>query len=312
MLDKINLNKKMGKKEYDDRMAPLELRFGELQRECRKLGIPVMILFEGFGAAGKGTMINRLIRPLDPRGFSVFTTGKETKEDKMHPYFWRFATKTPPKGGMHIFDRSWYQGIIEDKQLTCDEINAFEEQFTEDGDVIIKFFLYITKKEQKKRFEALESNKETRWRVTKKDWMHNENYKTYLERFDHMLIRTDTPNAPWVVVEAMDKEYASCKIMTTVVSRLEEAICQKKKELEAKEAECKKESNTVLHEVAPGFANGVLNGSDLTKDISPEEYKAKKKDLQKRLSVLHNKMYQERVPVMLAFEGWMQEEKVVR
>ena len=72
MLDKINLEKKMSKKEFDERMAPLEIRFGELQRECREAGIPIVILFEGFGAAGKGTMINRLIRPLDPRGLDVY------------------------------------------------------------------------------------------------------------------------------------------------------------------------------------------------------------------------------------------------
>lgn len=299
MLDKINLEKKMSKKEYDERMAPLEIRFGELQRECRDVGIPIVILFEGFGASGKGTMINRLIRPLDPRGFQVFTIGKDSKNEKLHPYLWKFTTKIPAKGKMHIFDRSWYQGVVENNRLTCDEIVQFEEQFTEDKLVLIKFFLHISKKEQRKRFEGLESNRETRWRVTKKDWKQNKEYDKYLTCFDDMLIQTDTANAPWTVVEATDREYAACKIMTTVVERLEEALRMAKKTQEGA-----KESDFLADSVVSGFANGVLNGIDLSLTLSPEEYKKRKKTLQSKLSLLHSKMYQQRVPVVLAFEGW--------
>lgn len=296
MLDKIDLGKTMGKKEYDERMAPLEIRFGELQRECKELGIPIMILFEGFGASGKGTMINQLIRPLDPRGFQVFATGKQTEEDKMHPYFWRFVTKTPSNGRMHLFDRSWYQGIISDQVISYEEINRFEEQFTEDGNIIIKFFLYINKKEQKNRFEKLESSAETKWRVKKKDWNQNNDYEQYLKRFDEMLIRTDKSDAPWIVVEAMDKQYAACKIISYVVSRLEMAVETKKK--------AKTKEVFSLDYQAEKFANGVLNGVDLSLDIAPEVYKAERKDLQTRLTLLHNKMYLQRIPVILAFEGW--------
>lgn len=298
MLEKIDLNKKMTKKEFKEKAEPLEIRFGKLQRECKELGIPIMVIFEGYGAAGKGTLINRLIRPLDPRGFQVHTIGKETKEDKMHPYFWRFFTKTPAKGRMHLFDRSWYRGLLEDDKLTCEEINQFEKQFTDDGNLIIKFFLCITKKEQKKRFQALEANKETAWRVTKEDWEHNEDFELWTERFDNMLIRTDTPYAPWTVVEAMDKEYAACKILSTVVSRMEAAIRQAKEKKEAKQA-------VFFADTLPdGFENGVLNGVDLSLSLTREEYKKKKNELQQRLELLHNKMYQKRVPVVLAFEGW--------
>ncbi len=277
-------------------MAPMEIEFGELQRECRELGIPIMIIFEGFSAAGKGTMINRLIHPLDPRGFKVFTTGKATEEDKMHPYLWRFVTKTPAKGRMHLFDRSWYQGVLKEDSLDYDEINNFEKQFICDGTLLVKFFLFISKEEQKKRLEKLEVNKDTAWRVTKKDWKQNREYEKKLEQFDEMLIRTDTPDAPWTVVEAMDREYASCKILSTMMARMKAAISAKKMQKSVEE---------YLTDVVPqGFENGVLKGIDLTKEISPEDYKKKKKDLQRRLSLLHNKMYQKRVPVVLAFEGW--------
>ena len=111
MLDKGNDGaKKKFRKDYDERLAHLEIRMGELQRQCRSMGIPIVIVFEGFSASGKGTMIGRMIRPLDPRGFQVFTMEKETKEDKRHPYLWRYATKMPAKGRIHIFDHSWIRG----------------------------------------------------------------------------------------------------------------------------------------------------------------------------------------------------------
>lgn len=294
MLEKVDMNRKAEWNDYDDRMAHLEIRMGELQRECRQLGIPIAIVFEGFSASGKGTMIGKMIQPLDPRGFKVYTMEKESEDEKMHPYFWRYATKMPAKGRIHIFDRSWYLGYP--GHLQTEEIRQYERQFTNDGTVVIKFFLAITKKEQKKRLTALEKNHDTKWRVTSKDWKKNKNYDTYLLQYDSMLIQTDTANAPWVVVEAMDKKYAICKIMTTVVKRLEAAV-------EAKQ------SGSGTMEAVPDLLedrlrNGVLQGVDLSLTLAPEEYKKKRKDLQRRMKLLHNKMYLQRVPVVLAFEGW--------
>ena len=100
MLEKIDLTKKMGKKEFKQRMDVLTVKLGILQRECRDLKIPVIIVFEGFGAAGKGTLINQLIQPLDPRGFRVFAISGESEEEQMRPFLWRFWTKTPARGGL--------------------------------------------------------------------------------------------------------------------------------------------------------------------------------------------------------------------
>ncbi len=294
MLEQINMKKKADWQDYDARMAHLEIRMGELQRKCKELGIPIMIVFEGFEASGKGTMINKMIQPLDPRGFKVFTMEKEYEEDKMHPYLWRYSIKTPEKGRIHIFDRSWYQGL-ENNCLSMEEIRQYERQFTDDGMVLIKFFLAITKKEQKKRLAKLEEEKSTKWRVQKKDWQKNKEYDTCLLQFDRMLIQTDTSNAPWTVVEAMEKRYAICKIMTTVVNCLESAVHQREAGVKV---------NEPVQELSDDLLSGVLNGIDLTLDLEPEEYKRKRKDLQRRMASLHNKMYLKRVPVILAFEGW--------
>lgn len=295
MLDKIDMHKKADWKDYTDRMAHLEIRMGELQRQCKELGIPIMVVFEGFEASGKGTMINKMIQPLDPRGFQVYTMEKESEDDRMHPYFWRYFIKTPARGRIHIFDRSWYQGC-ENGMVGTEEIRQFERQFTDDGTLVIKFFLAITKKEQKRRLIKLESSDSTSWRVCKRDWKKNEKYDKCLKKFDRMLIETDSSYAPWTVVEAMDKKYAICKIMTTMVNSMEAAVA--KRESSVKESVRQPEIST------EDLRNGVLQSVDLSLDITPEEYKKKKKDLQKRLGILHNQMYLKRVPVVLAFEGW--------
>lgn len=177
MLEKIDLSKKMDKDTYKQVIGEQSERLGLLQRELRTAGIPVMIVFEGMGAAGKGTQINRLIQAMDPRGFEVFANSKATEEEQLRPFLWRFWTKTPADGRIAIFDRSWYRqvtierfdGQIKEKNLpeAFQDILSFERQLDDGGMVIIKLFLYISQEEQKKRFKKLEDSKETSWRVTR-------------------------------------------------------------------------------------------------------------------------------------------------
>ncbi len=170
MLEKIDLNKKIDKKESKAVIEKLSTKLSYLQRICKDEQIPTTILFEGFGASGKGTMINQLIQPLDPRGFLVYSIQRPTVEEVKRPYLCRFFSKLPSKGRIALFDRSWYRRVLNDRidkitnkeELECafDEINNFEKLLTDDGMVIIKFFLYITKKEQKERFEKLRNQKQ--------------------------------------------------------------------------------------------------------------------------------------------------------
>ncbi len=327
MLENLDLNRTLSKKEYKEVTEKLSPRLAELQRTCKELGIPIMIIFEGWGASGKGTMINQLIRPLDPRGFQVFTIQKPNEEESMRPFLWRFFTKTPAKGRIHLFDRSWYQRILDEgmrqgmdkekRMAAYEEIHSFEELLTADGMVIIKFFLHISKEEQHKRLKKLEKAKETAWRVTAQDWHRNKEYDKYLHASDEMIIYTDREEAPWTVIEATDREYASAKILNCVVNRLEQAVKkvqgdrayeeEKKrlaKEAAARTAEEKADRDQERQKISEQFRTGVLAGVDLSKSLTKEEYKKKLKKLQERLRELHSEMYLKRVPVVLAFEGW--------
>lgn len=319
MLEQIDLTKAMGKDEYKEKMEVLEPTLSRLQRECKDLGIPVLVVFEGFGAAGKGVQINRLIHPLDPRGFKVFATKQETKEERMYPFLWRFWTKTPEKGRIAIFDTSWYRRVYVDRfegkvspeelAYAYQEINTFEKALTDDGAVIVKFFLYISKKEQKKRFEVLCSSKETAWRVSKEDLKRNEEYGTYKSMMEEMLEKTETECAPWTIVEAMDRRFATVKILSAMIENLSEKISEVRKAQEAREKGKETVELPVTEPVSDTveknlLESSVLSKADLSLSYSKEEYRKKLKNLQERMSILHSELYSRRIPVVLGFEGW--------
>lgn len=302
MLEQVDVDKKMSKDEYEKKMESLSTRLGELQRKCKEQKIPVMVTFDGVDAAGKGTMINRVIQFLDPRGYRVFTTGKAGEEEKMRPYFWRFFTKTPEKGRMHIFDQSWYRGVYEG-EIGEKDATEFEKMLIQDGTLIVKFFLLISAKEQKKRLEKMEKDEDTRWRVCKQEKENNKNYAECLKKQDSILVHTDIAESPWVIVEGTDKLYAACKIVSTLVSRMEEAL----------QASLTPQQETPkLPEAEECFRNGVLHGIDLSKSMTKEEYQVEKKKLQKKLRSLHNQMYLKRLPVVLRSKAGMPEEKEAR
>ena len=321
MLEKVDLLKKLSKEEYKEKMSQLETKIGQLQRECKALKIPIMIVFEGFGAAGKGLQIGKLIQSMDPRGFHVYPVKNETEEERMHPFLWRFWIKTPEKGRIAIYDGSWYRRVLIDrfekrtkeKELpeAFHSINSFEEQLADDGNVIIKLFLDIDKKEQKKRFEKLQKNKETVWRVTQGDIERNAHYNEYAAMMEDMLFKTDTDYAPWTIIEATDRRFATVKIYTTVVKAMADQIekleRQRKKDTADQEtddhmnvSEVAREADKELRELQVS----ILSKADLSLKYTREEYEAKLDKLQKKIEKLHGELYRRRIPVVLGFEGW--------
>lgn len=313
MLEQLDLTKAMSKKDYKERMAILEPELARLQRTCKAEKIPVVILFEGFGASGKGYQIGKLIHALDPRGFYVHSIGPESTDEMMHPFLWRFWTKLPAKDQIAIFDRSWYRkvlidrfdGVISEHRLIpyYNEINSFERQLAADGTVMIKLFLCIDKKEQKKRFKKLLDTKSSSWRVTEDDLKRNKQFHLYKNMSDEMLEHTDTAYAPWTIVESMDREFATVKIYTAVIEALKAAL-RRKAEGSA--------SDTAVSNVpipASEYSDEVLRTSslqkvDLSLALTKEEYKQELKKLQDRIEELHGELYRRRIPVILGFEGW--------
>ena len=202
------------------------------------------------------------------------------------------------EAGTAGFKKDRFDGKITESQLpgAFQDILSFERQLTDGGAVIIKLFLYISKEEQRKRFKKLDGSKETSWRVNEADWERNERYEEYLQINEEMLEKTDTENAPWTIIEATDKNYGAMKILATVSDRLEYELVKRRQQA--------KEKKPIPALPDEKYKTGVLSGVDLTKTLTRKDYKKQIDKLQKRLEVLHNEIYQLRIPVVIGFEGW--------
>lgn len=312
MLEKLDLTRELSKAEYKERMPLLEAKLGKLQRECKELGIPAMIAFEGYDAAGKGVQIGQLIRALDPRGFEVHAVKRETQEEQFYPFLWRFWTKMPAKGRICIYDSSWYRKVLKDRfdRKTKEKdvagalrsICSFEEQLVNDGMAVIKIFLAIDKKEQKKRFKKLLKSKETAWRVSERDLKRNKQFEQYEIMNEEMLAGTDTDYAPWNIVEAVDRRFATAKIYAVVIQALEQKIKEKKQKGEQEAGLIGVRQQGSEKELLSG--DSILAKANLSLSYTKEEYKKRIKELQKKMERLHGELYRRRISMVLGFEGW--------
>jgi polyphosphate kinase 2 (PPK2 family) len=234
MLDKIDLNVKIDKATYKSIMPVLAKRLYAVQKQSWDAGIPVVILFEGWDAAGKGTSIQRLSRHLDPRGYKLYPIREARTYEKKHPWLWRFWLKLPARGELVVFDRSWYGRVLVERvenlipergwRRAYRDILDFERTIADDGHLIIKFFLHISKEEQKRRFKKLSKDPLTAYHVTAEDWEHHRMYNDWLIAYEEAFERTETEWGPWTIVEATDRRYTWIKIYRTVIMSLEDRL----------------------------------------------------------------------------------------
>jgi len=316
MLEKLDLSRKVGKADFKKAKDDLDLRLAALQRRAKDLKIPVIIVFEGWDAAGKGTLINDLILPLDPRGFNVHSTLPPSQEEALHPFLWRFWPRTPARGRITLFDRSWYRRVLADRvdgqvkgrtlQQAFDDITSFERLLADDGNVILKFFLHISKAEQKRRFDKLRKNPATAWRVNAGDLKRHKQYAKYLAATEEMLAKTDADYAPWTVVEAHDHRFATLKIFSTVVDALERRIAALEPKAKPKAAPARPlgRSRCPAAPVPEALQASILDNVDTSLAIDRDAYRRQLKRKQNRLRELEHEIYMRRIPVAIAYEGW--------
>lgn len=230
-LDGLDLSPELDKQTYAERLEAGQDRLARLTADKRFRGIPVVLVFEGHDAAGKGSGIRRLVRALDPRRFTVHPIGVPTDEERVRPYLWRFWRRLPAPGRIAIFDRSWYGRVLVERvegfaseaewMRAYAEINAFEEELVEHGHILVKYWLAISQEEQLARFEARQKTPFKRYKITDDDWRNRAKWDEYHVAIGDMLDRTSTDFAPWTLVEAEDKRHARVKIIETMIERLE-------------------------------------------------------------------------------------------
>jgi polyphosphate kinase 2 (PPK2 family) len=236
-LDQVDLSLALSRKQEEhelsvgwQRLTQLRLTLGGLIG-TQGVGPPVLVVFEGWDASGKGGSIKRLVAPLDPRHVRVVQFAAPTADEKRHHFLWRFWPPLPGWGGMAVFDRSWYGRVLvervdgladRDQWLRAyDEINSFERSLADEGAIVIKLWLHISEGEQLKRFEQRAADPLKAWKLTEEDWSNRAKRPEYEQAIEDMLDRTDQPRAPWSLIAAESKRYARVAVLRTVNEAIE-------------------------------------------------------------------------------------------
>ncbi len=376
MLEKVDFNvTPITKEEYKPIHDELVQRLVVLQQQAHAQGIGLVVLFEGWDGAGKGGRISDLLYNLDARSASVHVAEPyDVKQGKrfakigqgvtgFYPAMQQYWKALGPRGNMTIYDRGWYSDAI-DRQLAkyspkelvnyeklpasvlealkskIDSIGSFERQLTDDGYIVIKFFLHVSREVLKKRLEGLAADPDTAWRVSKEDLDQIDEYKRYVEIYDQILPVTNFDNAPWVLLNGEDKRRANLTIVRTLVNALDDAV-NRAPDPEQQEAQAKAAANSAglaeqqeddertrtakqqakvreRNEAAAAAQSALapkssrfkivadyptLKGLDYHLRLDREEYKRQLKIEQKRLFDLEMKMYLARVPLIIMYEG---------
>ena len=231
VLSALDLTQTLDDKKYERELAKWQGKLSELSRHKKFAKRSLVLAFEGMDAAGKGSAIRRITAALDPRQFQIVPIAAPTDEERAQPYLWRFWRHMPRQDRVSIFDRSWYGRVLVERiEGFCSEadwlrayaeINDFEHELVEAGSIVLKFWLQIDKSEQLRRFKEREKIEHKRFKITAEDWRNRKKWNAYQQAAVDLIDRTSTGKAPWIVVEANDKNFARVKILKAICERLD-------------------------------------------------------------------------------------------
>lgn len=288
--------------ELESRLKKARERLEKQQIIIKQKQLPVLVLLEGWGAAGKGSILGKIIKNIDPRFFKVAVMDAPIDEDKRKPFLYRHFIQIPEAGKFVFMDSGWLTDVTKEKlkndmsdkeyKKKIDSIKRFERQLTDNGYLVLKFFFHIDEKEQKKRLEKLLSDKNTKWRVSDYDLWQNKHYKKCLDVYEQYLCDTNQPSAPWYIVDAKDRKWAQLQILETLVQGIDTALMNSSLAV------------PLLQNAFPLKQIPKLSDISLDKIIADDEYEQLLEHYQSRLNELHNEIYRKKIPVIIAYEGW--------
>ncbi|MCA9592164.1 MAG: polyphosphate:AMP phosphotransferase [Myxococcales bacterium] len=304
MFETAELSRTLDKKEYERLSETLRTRLLELQhRLVQDPKFSVVILIGGVEGAGKGELLNLLFEWMDARHLATRAFGLPTEEEAERPEYWRYWMALPPKGQVAVYLGSWYTAPIVSRVMgdsTDAELDSamqraadFERSLANDGTLIIKLWLHISEKEQKRRFKELSKSKRTAWRVTKDDWKKHSHYDEFRKVCERAIRHTSTGQCPWTVIEGTDARYRNATAAQHIVDRLTER-------LDAPAVE------GVRQAADPNMPDPetVLDTLDLEQKLDPATYEERLEELQARMNALSRKLRKKKRSLTLVFEGW--------
>ena len=302
MLKEWEKSEKPSEEEIKARLEAVKEKLARQQLLIKEKKVPVLVVLEGWGTAGKGYAIGQIIQNIDPRFFKVVSMQKKTEDDKRKPFLYRHFAKIPEAGQFVFLDTAWMDEITEERlhgtisedvyANRIESVRRFERQLTDNGYLVMKFFLHISKKEQSQRIAQLEHQKDTTWRVSKKDLWQNEYYEKCMDVFSGYLKNTNMPSVPWYIIDAKSRKWTEVQILETLTQGIEIALSNHQMAV------------PLLQNVFPLKKMPLLCDIPLDKCMEEDVYKKELKQLQQRLGELHNRLYRKKVPVIIAYEGW--------
>lgn len=222
---------------YKQELKAEQKRLNELEMEMYQARVPLMVMYEGWDAAGKGGSIKRVAQALDARAYTIFPSPAPTKPELLHPHLWRYWTRLPKAGHVGIYDRSWYGRVLVERVegfaspatwgRAYDEINEFERELVNWGAILLKFWVDVSPEEQLNRFRNRQADPAKQWKITDEDWRNRDKYPQYKAAIEDMFRLTSTPFAPWIVLESDDKRYARVKALKIINDALEARLREK-------------------------------------------------------------------------------------
>jgi AMP-polyphosphate phosphotransferase len=315
MFEAAEVGRKLSKSDYKAQVPRLRSELLDAQQQLRKAPFPVIVLFAGVDTAGKGETVNLLNEWMDPRWIVTRGYTDPSGEERERPRLWRYWRDLPPRGRIALFLSAWYSSPIRHRVASristsefdalLDQVAAFERALTDDGAVILKFWMHLSKAAQKKRLASFEKDPLQRWRVTKKQWRHWRMFDKFVAAADRAIRRTSTDQAPWQIVEGEDEHYRSI----VVGVELRDAI---RRGLEhAHQGRTRSRATTKTREGRPARAIdrvarqfNVLDNLDLSRQLSDIRFKTRLAEQQSRLNLLHRRARQQGVSTIAVFEGW--------
>jgi AMP-polyphosphate phosphotransferase len=239
MLDDLDLDRRLAPERYRETFPELKESLRKLQYELRDAEIPTVLVFEGWGASGKGDVFQKLGQCLDPRIFRAYPETPPSEFERRHHWLWRYQIRLPEDGLMTLFDRAWYHRVLGERldktvrkkewRQAYSHINEFERWLTDDSQIVVKLFFHLSKREQRRRLRQMDEDPHERWKVDRDDWEQNERYKPWRAAIEDMLAHTDTRAAPWTLVPATDIRFARVAAFEVIVRRMREALARRQK-----------------------------------------------------------------------------------
>lgn len=296
MLKPLNAPQSLSKADYKTQSSALRLKLLEHQFSVQQKDRSVILVIAGDDRSGRHETINALLEWFDPRFIRVNAYGPHDQVDEQRPFFWRFWRDLPGAGRLGIYLREWTSTTVvqylnndidhNKLQQRIEMIRNFEKQLSDDGALIIKVWLHLSKQDHKERLDKVHDTVF----FEPKDELALKNYDTAVKTIDEVLAATDAPHAPWHVVDGAEPLQRNLVVGQSILKQMASWSAREKPNVPAAMPPTSSQQN-------------VLNSIDLSRKLDKKTYEAQLKKERTRLRELMNQAYEQGISIVCAFEG---------